>query len=196
MNSAPNSLFPTDDSVIALTQAWITEAVIGLNLCPFAKAVYVKQQIRYVVSHAETEAELAEELLRELQHLHTSDAEAIDTTVLIHPRVLQDFLDYNSFLDVADEVLLDAGLEGELQIASFHPDYQFADALPDDIDNYTNRSPYPVLHLLRESSIDRAVQAFPEAEAIFERNIATMRDLGLNGWNQLSFVVSKKQHQI
>ncbi|WP_050477873.1 DUF1415 domain-containing protein [Herbaspirillum rhizosphaerae] len=193
MNTAP---LPSDDDVIALTQAWISEAVIGLNLCPFAKSVYVKNQIRYVVSHAETEADLAADLSRELQHLQDSDPEVIDTTVLIHPRVLQDFLDYNSFLDVADEVLEDAGLEGELQIASFHPDYQFADALPDDIDNFTNRSPYPVLHLLRESSIDRAVQAFPEASAIFERNIATMRDLGLNGWNRLSFVVSKKQHQM
>lgn len=184
-----------DDRVIALTQAWINEAVIGLNLCPFAKAVYVKQQIRYVVSHAETAAALAEELRRELQHLQASDADAIDTTLLIHPRVLQDFFDYNSFLETADEVLLEAGLEGELQIASFHPEYQFADALPDDIDNYTNRSPYPVLHLLRESSIDKAVQAFPEAEAIFERNIDTMRDLGIKGWNQLPFVVSKKQQR-
>ena len=193
MNTVP---FPSDDEVIALTQAWISEAVIGLNLCPFAKSVYVKNQIRYVVSHAETDTDLAEDLSRELQHLQDSDPEVIDTTVLIHPRVLQDFLDYNSFLDVADQVLEDAGLEGELQIASFHPGYQFADALPDDIDNFTNRSPYPVLHLLRESSIDKAVQAFPKASAIFERNIATMRDLGLNGWNQLSFVVSKKQHQM
>lgn len=193
MNTVP---FPTDDDVIALTRAWISEAVIGLNLCPFAKAVYVKEQIRYVVSHAESEAELAAELLHELQYLHASDPDVIDTTLLIHPRVLRDFFDYNGFLDVADEVLEDAALEGELQIASFHPDYQFADAQPDDIDNFTNRSPYPVLHLLRESSIDRAVQAFPEASAIFQRNIATMRDLGLNGWNRLSFVVSKKQHQI
>jgi len=193
MNTAP---FPADDDVIALTRAWISEAVIGLNLCPFAKAVYVKEQIRYVVSHAESEAELAAELLRELHYLHAGDPDVIDTTLLIHPHVLQDFLDYNGFLDVADEVLEDAALEGELQIASFHPDYQFSDAQPDDIDNFTNRSPYPVLHLLRESSIDRAVQAFPEASAIFERNIATMLDLGVHGWNQLSFVVSKKQHQI
>jgi len=193
MNSAP---FPSDDTVIALTRAWISEAVIGLNLCPFAKAVYVKEQIRYAVSHAETEAELAADLLRELQHLQAADPEQLDTTVLIHPRVLQEFLDYNGFLDVADEVLEKAGLEGELQIASFHPDYQFADAAAGDIDNYTNRSPFPVLHLLRESSIDRAVEAFPEANAIFERNIATMRHLGVNGWNQLSFVVSKKQHHL
>ena len=188
--------FPDDDNVVALTRAWVAEAVIGLNLCPFAKAVYVKEQIRYVVSHADDEAGLAQQLLEELQHLQAADPELLDTTLLIHPRVLQDFYDYNNFLDVADQVLEDAELDGVIQIASFHPQYQFADALPDDIDNYTNRSPFPVLHLLRESSIDRAVAAFPEASAIFERNIATMRDLGLNGWNRLAFVVSKKQHQL
>lgn len=188
--------FPADDTVVALTQAWVAEAVIGLNLCPFAKSVYVKEQIRYVVSHADDEAGLAQQLLEELQHLQAADPELLDTTLLVHPRVLQDFYDYNNFLDVADQVLEDAELDGVIQIASFHPQYQFADALPDDIDNYTNRSPFPVLHLLRESSIDRAVAAFPEASAIFERNIATMRDLGLNGWNRLAFVVSKKQHQL
>ena len=188
--------FPDDDNVVALTRAWVAEAVIGLNLCPFAKAVYVKDQVRYVVSHADDEAGLAQQLLEELQHLQAADPELLDTTLLIHPRVLQDFYDYNNFLDVADQVLEDAELDGVIQIASFHPQYQFADALPDDIDNYTNRSPFPVLHLLRESSIDRAVAAFPEASAIFERNIATMRDLGLNGWNRLAFVVSKKQHQL
>lgn len=186
----------SDAEVIALTQSWIIEAVIGLNLCPFAKSVYVKNQIRYVVSHAESEPDLAADLLRELQLLQAADAEVIDTTLLIHPRVLSDFLDYNNFLDTADAVLDDAGLTGELQIASFHPDYQFADTLPDAIDNVTNRSPFPVLHLLRENSIDRAVEAFPEANAIFERNIATVRGLGLDGWNRLSFVVSKKQHQL
>ena len=191
-----NATFPADDTVIALTRAWVAEAVIGLNLCPFAKAVYVKDQVRYVVSHADNEADLAQQLLNELQHLQAADPELLDTTLLIHPRVLQDFYDYNNFLDVADQVLEDAELDGVMQIASFHPQYQFADALPDDIDNYTNRSPFPVLHLLRESSIDRAVAAFPEASAIFERNIATMRDLGLNGWNRLAFVVSKKQHQL
>lgn len=190
------SPFPADDEVVALTQAWITEAVIGLNLCPFAKSVYVRNQIRYVVSHAQSEADLAAELLRELQFLHAADPEAVDTTLLIHPRVLSNFLDYNDFLDVADAVVQDAGLQGELQIASFHPDYQFADAAVDAIDNMTNRSPFPVLHLLRESSIDRAVEAFPEANVIFERNIATVRALGLDGWLRLPFVVSKKQHQL
>jgi len=188
--------FPSDEVIIELTRAWVDEAVIGLNLCPFAKAVQVKQQIRYVVSKADSETNLQQDLLRELEQLHDSDPAILDTTLLIHPHVLQDFLDYNNFLEIADDTLVEAGLDGEIQIASFHPDYQFADAQADDIDNYTNRSPFPILHLLRESSIDSAVEAFPEASAIFERNIATMRRLGLEGWNRLGFVVSKKQHQL
>jgi len=116
--------------------------------------------------------------------------------LLIHPQVLQDFLEYNDFLEIADAVVDENDLTGVIQIASFRPEYQFADSNADEIDNYTNRSPYPTLHLLRESSIDRAVDSFPEANAIFERNIATMRELGLSGWNALSFVVSKKQHLI
>eukprot|EP01037_Dinobryon_pediforme_P030308 gene30308-34324_t len=169
--------FPTDEVIIELTRAWVDEAVIGLNLCPFAKAVQVKQQIRYVVSKADNETDLQQNLLHELEQLRDSDPAVLDTTLLIHPHVLQDFLDYNNFLEIADDTLVEAGLEGEIQIASFHPDYQFADAQADDIDNYTNRSPFPILHLLRESSIDSAVDAFPEASAIFERNIATMRRL-------------------
>lgn len=186
----------TPDEIIATTQAWLEEAVIGLNLCPFAKAVHVKNQIRYVVSEATTREALAADLQRELQLLEQADPELIETTLLIHPQVLQDFLEYNDFLEIADAVVDENDLTGVIQIASFHPEYQFADSNADDIDNYTNRSPYPALHLLRESSIDRAVDSFPEANAIFERNIATMRSLGLSGWNALSFVVSKKQHLI
>ena len=184
------------DEIIAATQAWLEEAVIGLNLCPFAKAVHVKNQIRYVVSDARTREALAADLQRELQFLDETDPEKIETTLLIHPQVLQDFLEYNDFLEIADAVVDENDLTGVIQIASFHPEYQFADSNADEIDNYTNRSPYPTLHLLRESSIDRAVDSFPEANAIFERNIATMRELGLSGWNALSFVVSKKQHLI
>lgn len=173
------------DEVIALTQAWLEKAVIGLNLCPFAKAVYVKQQIRYVVSTARNTDALYEELSTELQHLHQSDPAEIDTTLLILPELLADFLDYNDFLDVADEAIEDLELDGEIQIASFHPDYQFADSKADDIENYTNRSPYPILHLLREESIERAVEAFPEAEEIYEKNMETLRKLGLEGWMNL-----------
>jgi hypothetical protein len=176
---------PSAEQVITATRAWVDKAVIGLNLCPFAKAVQVKGQVRYVASQASTSKELADELVRELQLLQAAAPEEIDTTLLIHPGVLTDFYDYNDFLGIADEILSRLGLEGELQIASFHPDYQFADAAPDAIENYTNRSPYPTLHLIRESSLDKAVEAFPDAADIFEKNIETMRRLGIAGWQAL-----------
>eukprot|EP01030_Chromulinospumella_sphaerica_P008661 gene8661-8472_t len=176
---------PDHATVIAATAHWVDKAVIGLNLCPFAKAVQVKKQIRYVVSDATTPEQLLEQLVAELEVLAEANPEKIDTTLLIHPQVLTDFEDYNEFLDVADAALEELQLDGELQIASFHPDYQFADTDKNDIDNYTNRSPYPTLHLIREDSIDRAVEAFPEAEQIFEKNIATMRALGHDGWDKL-----------
>jgi len=180
------------ESIVA-TRRWLERAVIGLNLCPFAKAVHVKQQIRYRVSRASDWNTLAEHLDEELALLARSDADLIDTTLLIIPLALTQFDEYNEFLAWADRVLERAGLEGELQIASFHPQYQFADAGPDDIENFSNRSPFPALHLLRESSIDRAVAAYPDASAIFEKNKATLRDLGLSGWNRLPFVVTNKQ---
>lgn len=174
-----------DDEIIAATERWLERAVIGLNLCPFAKAVHVKQQVRYVVSGATTPEALLEQLMEELQRLSDSDPEVVDTTLLIHPFVLTDFLDYNEFLDVADAAVEDMQLDGELQVASFHPQYQFADTDINDIANYTNRAPYPILHLLREESIDRAVAAFPEAEDIFEKNMETMENLGHDGWDAL-----------
>ncbi|MGO4381938.1 DUF1415 domain-containing protein [Pseudoduganella sp. RAF53_2] len=181
---------PVDHSaVIAATRKWVEKAVIGLNLCPFAKAVYIKEQVRYVVSEAETPEELLELLMDELQYLSDTPAEKVDTTLIIHPNVLNDFEEYNEFLDVADAAVEDMELEGEIQVASFHPDYQFADTDKNDIGNYTNRSPYPTLHLLREESIDRAVEAFPEAEAIFEKNIETMEELGHEGWDKLGLEV-------
>lgn len=175
----------TNEQVIADTQRWLERAVIGLNLCPFAKAVHVKKQIRYVVSSATTPEALLKDLINELELLAETSAEKIDTTLLIHPHVLTDFLDYNDFLDVADETLEELDLAGELQVASMHPHYQFADTQPDDMENYTNRSPYPTLHLLRESSVDKAVAVFPEADQIFEKNIATMQKLGHEGWKNL-----------
>ncbi len=176
---------PDPDELIAATRTWIERAVIGLNLCPFAKAVYVKQQIRYVVSTAESPAALLTELELELRLLTNGDPEVVDTTLLIHPHVLTHFLDYNQFLATADAALERLGLSGVIQIASFHPDYQFADTPADDITNCTNRSPFPMLHLLREASVDRAVAAFPEAAEIYQRNIETMRKLGREGWEQL-----------
>ena len=168
------------------TRRWLERAVIGLNLCPFAKAVHAKGQIRWVLSEAAAPAALLAELVCELQHLSAADAQAVDTTLIVHPGVLQDFHDFNDFLGQADVALAALGLEGVLQIASFHPQFQFADAAPDDIGNATNRSPHPTLHLLREDSIERALAAFPDAADIYERNIATLRSLGRAGWQALA----------
>lgn len=159
--------------------------MIGLQLCPFAKAVHVKEQIRYLVTEAATPQELADELVRELRTLAACTAEEIDTTLIIHPAVLQDFFEYNDFLGVAEDIVAGLGLEGEIQVASFHPDYQFAGTRLEDIENATNRSPYPMLHLLREASIERALAGFPEAERIYQNNIETLRRLGPEGWAQL-----------
>jgi len=175
----------TPDVVIAHTRAWVDRAVIGLNLCPFAKAVQVKGQIRYVYCAASDASELLEALCSELHLLADAPAEQFDTTLLIHPGVLSDFLDFNDFLAVADGAVEELGYEGILQVASFHPQFQFADSALDDVSNATNRAPYPILHLLREASIDRAVAAFPEAESIFEANIQTLEKLGADGWATL-----------
>ncbi|MBI1889757.1 MAG: DUF1415 domain-containing protein [Burkholderiales bacterium] len=180
-----------EEEILAATEAWLTKAVIGLNLCPFAKAVYIKNQIRYVVSRAQTPQALAQELHDELLLLQSSNPDQTDTTLLIHPQVLTDFLEYNDFLNVADAMLEKLDLAGELQVASFHPAYQFADSAPDDITNYTNRSPYPMLHLLREASIERAVAAIPDAADIYEKNMTTLKALGLAGWRALLSKPSK-----
>jgi hypothetical protein len=174
-----------DDAIVAATRRWVERAVIGLNLCPFAKAVYVKEQVRFVVSNARTPEALLEELMNEMQDLADIDPDKVDTTLLIHPFVLNDFLDFNEFLDVADAAVEDMRLDGDIQVASFHPDYQFADTDANDIGNYTNRAPYPILQLLREESIDRAVEAIPEAAEIFEKNIETLEKLGHEGWDKL-----------
>jgi len=167
---------------IAETRAWVRRAVIGLNLCPFARAVDAKDQVRYVLSEATDAETLLATLVVELQRLADTDPELVDTTMVIHPRVFADFEDFNDFLELADAAVEDLELDGVLQVASFHPRFQFADTEPDDITNATNRSPYPTLHLLREDSVDRAVAAFPEAETIFERNMATLEKLGPAGW--------------
>ncbi|RRN59486.1 DUF1415 domain-containing protein [Pseudoxanthomonas sp. SGNA-20] len=171
--------------VLADTRRWLERAVIGLNLCPFAKAVYVKEQVRFVASDATTPEQLLEQLGEELVLLRDTPAEQVDTTLLVHPLVLGDFLDYNDFLDQADALVEALELDGVLQVASFHPDYQFADSRPDDIENYSNRAPYPTLHLLREDSVARAVEAYPDPDVIVERNYATLRKLGHEGWRRL-----------
>ena len=188
LSRTPEMNITTDETIIAATKLWLERAVIGLNLCPFAKNVHVKNQIRYVVSNADTHEDLLRDLMRELEVLAETPAVKIDTTLLIHPYVLTDFFEYNDFLDITDAALEDMDLEGALQVASFHPQYQFDGTQPDDIENYTNRSPYPMMHLLREASMVQAVSAFPEAEKIFDKNIETLRCLGHAGWNDLGLV--------
>jgi uncharacterized protein len=174
-----------DEAVIAATRHWLVQAVIGLNLCPFARAVYAGDRIRYAVSGATTPEALLQALAEELQALAVADERETETTLLIHPQVLGDFLDYNDFLQLADALVDDLGFSGVMQVASFHPQYRFAGTAPDDIGNCTNRSPYPTLHLLRESSIERAVAAHPDTARIYESNIETLRRLGRAGWEQL-----------
>ncbi|CAN7259064.1 DUF1415 domain-containing protein [Variovorax paradoxus] len=164
---------------------WLERAVIGLNLCPFAKAVHVKAQIRYAVYLPTDEAALIDMLLAEADELAALDASVRDTTLLIAPNTLADFLDFNDFTARAERRLARAGFDGVFQLASFHPRFQFAGTDADDLGNATNRAPYPTLHLLREDSVSRAVEAFPEAEAIFERNIETLEALGPDGWAAL-----------
>lgn len=177
---------PLVREAVTATQHWIEKAVIGLNLCPFAKAVQAKGQIRYAVSTADSTEALLQDLIAELLRLQAADPAEIDTTLLIHPWVLVDFLDYVDFLDIADTTLEALGFAGQFQIASFHPHYRFADTEPDDLGNYTNRSPYPTLHLLREASVERAIASIPDASEIYNRNIDTMRRLGVEGWRELA----------
>ncbi|MEO5565451.1 MAG: DUF1415 domain-containing protein [Luteimonas sp.] len=174
-----------DDDPIAATRRWLERAVIGLNLCPFAKAVHAKGQIRYVLSVANTPEQLLEHLGAELLLLRDTPVDQVDTTLLVHPDALQDFLDYNDFLDAADELVAELELDGVVQVASFHPHYQFAGTAPGDIENCSNRSPYPTLHLLREDSVARAVAVYPDPDAIVDRNIDTLRELGPEGWKNL-----------
>jgi hypothetical protein len=177
-----------NDSVSAVvrdTRNWLERAVIGLNLCPFAKAVYVKGQVHYAVSAAVEPQRLLEDLSSELDALLALDSAVRETTLLIAPVCLEDFLDFNDFMGSAERLIGKRRLNGVIQLASFHPAYQFAGTEPDDITNFTNRSPYPTVHLLREASIGRAVEAFPQAEAIYETNMATLRAMGPDGWAAL-----------
>ena len=176
---------PSHEQVLAETRAWVQRAVIGLNLCPFARGVAVKDQVRYVVCDAADEEALLRTLCTELQRLADTDAELLETTLLVHPGVLADFADFNDFLAVAEAAVDELGLDGVLQVASFHPQYQFDGTAADDVGNATNRSPWPTLHLLREESIDRAVAVFPHPEAIFEANLQTLDALGPDGWAAL-----------
>lgn len=166
-------------AVIDVTRRWIADMVIGLNLCPFARRVFEADAIRYAVTNADHEEALRNELAAELQRLVHAPIAQIETTLLIHPRAFLDFLDYNDFLDVAERLLRDLGLEGTVQIASFHPQYQFAGTTADAVQNYTNRSPFPMLHLLREASFGDLAGAEEELLEIPKRNIETLRRMGL-----------------
>lgn len=176
------ALLETDERlneiVIETVRLWVQRLVVDLNLCPFAKRELVKNRVRFVVSDAQGEEQLLVALQTELERLECDPS--IETTLLIHPHVLQHFYDYNQFLDSADQLLEQMQRDGVYQIASFHPHYQFADTAPDDADNYSNRSPYPLLHLLREDSLERAIAGYPDVEQIPERNIALMNRLGTN----------------
>jgi hypothetical protein len=176
---------PDTDAILAATRLWMEKAVIGLNLCPFAKAAYIKDRVRLVVSAATTEDELLEDLATELRYLDSVEPTECETTLLIHPEMLRDFLAYNDFLELADATVEALDLTGEIQVASFHPEYQFAGSEPDDIENYSNRSPYPLLHLLREASVEMAAASHPEVDLIPEKNMATLSRLGHSGWKEL-----------
>jgi hypothetical protein len=176
---------PTSEQVVAATRAWVERAVIGLGLCPFAAAAHYNDRTRYCVSQQRSTSGLLAELCTELLALQAAEVASCETTLLIHPLVLTDFFDYNDFLDQSDAAVTALGLEGELQVANFHPEYRFAGTQAQDIENYTNRSPYPMLHLLREATISRAIASFPAVDDIGTRNIETLRRLGHEGWRRL-----------
>ncbi len=175
----------TDEQILAATREWVEKAVIGLNLCPFAKSVYVKNQVRIVVSRARHLDAFLDDLDRELDLLATTPAEEVDTTLLVHPTLFPDFEVFNDFLNVVDDVVAEHELEGVVQVAPFHPAFQFDGSAPDDITNFTNRSPFPTLHLLREDSVTRAVESGDDADTIVERNQQRLLALGLAGWQAL-----------
>ncbi len=183
MSEAPENV--SDAAIEAAMGEWVTKAVIGLGLCPFAAPAAERAAIRYCVSHARTEDELVADLVTELETLAEASPNRLETTLLIVPHLFGDFLEFNDLLDVADEVLQKLDLEGEIQVASFHPQYQFVDHGPEDIENYTNRAPWPALHLLREASIEQALATIEDPAVIFENNIRTMRALGHEGWTRL-----------
>ncbi len=176
---------PDDEEVIARTRRWLEKAVIGLNLCPFARAVYLRDRVRLVVSHARHIDDLLDQLDRELRLLVDTPADQIETTLIVHPTLFPDFLDFNDFTALAEAAPAEQGLEGVIQLASFHPQYQFEGTAPDDVSNCTNRSPYATLHLLREDSVEKAVSTLEDPDLIFEENIRTLQRLGHEGWRDL-----------
>ncbi len=175
----------SDDVVIANTKAWLEKAVIGLNLCPFAKAVYIKNQIRITVSHAKHLDAFLEDIDREFDYLKNCEQAETETSLLVHASLFDDFFIFNDMLDIVDDMIVEHGVEGVWQIAPFHPRFQFEGTDENDIGNYTNRSPYPTLHFIREDGIADAMKNFPDAATIFERNIEKLQAMGHEGWDAL-----------
>ncbi len=186
-DATPGMLFYMNDicQIENRVRRWLEKAVIGLNLCPFAKSVYVKDQVRIAICHAQDKHTLTGQLYEQLQLLTSTPAQQTDTTLLVVPFMFEQFSDFNDYLDIAEAVLDELELVGEIQLASFHPAYQFADTESDDLSNYTNRAPYPILHLLREDSLDKAAEQYPDASVIFQRNIDVVQALGEEGWHRL-----------
>ncbi|MGO9037392.1 MAG: DUF1415 domain-containing protein [Steroidobacteraceae bacterium] len=184
-SNSRNTLINQNELIVGATRRWLERAVIGLKLCPFAESVHLGERIRYRVSEHRSAAGLLDDLRSELLYLSGQDPGACETTLLIHPWVLTGFVEFNDFLGVCECEIVALGLEGVLQLASFHPQYQFAGTQPEDIENYTNRSPYPTLHVLRETSIERALASVPHPEEIYRRNIRTLGLLGHEGWRKL-----------
>ncbi|WP_029407102.1 DUF1415 domain-containing protein [Thiomicrorhabdus sp. Milos-T2] len=173
--SNPNN----NQAILNDVNQWLDKVVIGLNLCPFASQPYKNQQIRFTISHCDSDACLLEDLQNELNLLAETKAESIETTLLIVPNMLQDFYDYNDFLEYVDALIEDNQWQGIFQVATFHPNYQFGGTEPEDTENLTNRAPYPILHLLREASLEKAIEHYPNPEEIPEQNIETVSNLTL-----------------
>jgi uncharacterized protein len=185
-----------EDEIVGSVRQWLETVVINMNLCPFAKRELVKNRVRFAVTEAITEEQLLMALQAELELLGSDPS--LETTLLIHAEVLQDFYDYNQFLSYADSLLVQMGLEGVYQIASFHPHYQFGGTGVDDVENYTNRSPYPLLHILREDSLERVIADTADVAQIPARNIELMNSLGhdkLAALMQACFNAAKKTEQ-
>ncbi len=169
---------------------WLDEIVIGLNFCPFAAKPRRNKQIRYICSQATSSEDLLIDLQEELTLLDQTPATEIETTLLIISKMLADFSDYNQFLDLVDELLVQCEWEGIFQVASFHPDYSFADTEPDSVDNLTNRSPFPVLHIIREDSIEKVIKNITSADEIYKQNIQTIRNLSSEQIKTLFYYLS------
>ncbi|MGC9402043.1 DUF1415 domain-containing protein [Vibrio genomosp. F10] len=167
------------------TQQWLEDVIVGLNLCPFAHKPNKNKQIKIAVTDATTEEALLECILEEFQILDSKDAKELETTLVVIPDMLQDFMDYNFFLDWVDGLIKQQDYEGIYQVATFHPDYYFHGTQPDDTENLTNRSPYPTIHLIREESMEKVLKHYPDPEAIPDNNIARVESLSQEEKQQL-----------